>query len=97
MRGVNVVLDHPAVDTFILLSCFNVLKNLFYLTTEENPPTLGQTIRLHDVRQSLELLAISWLLKLILEVDDIAREYPSLREEIELVWEGTFHAHQVPS
>ena len=96
VRSVYIVLDHPAINTFVLLSRLYIFQDLLDLAAEENAPPLRQAIRLHNVRQSLELLAIGWLLKLILEVDDIAGEHPGLREKVELLGEGPLHAHQVP-
>ena len=96
VRGVYIVLDHPAINTFVLLSRLYIFQDLLDLAAEENAPPLRQAVRLHNVRQSFELLAIGWLLKLILEVDDVAGEHPGLREKVELLGEGPLHAHQVP-
>ena len=96
VRGVYIVLDHPAIYTLVLLRRLDIFQDLFDLAAEKYAPSLRQAIRLHNVRQSLELLPVSWLLKLILEVEDVAGEHPGLREKVELLGKGPLHAHQVP-
>jgi hypothetical protein len=57
---------------------------LLHFAAKKNSLALGQTIRLHDVSQTLLFLSVSWLNELISKVDVVARQHPGLGKEIEL-------------
>lgn len=97
VRRVQVVLDHPAPDPFLLMRLLDATHDRFHAAAEEYSLALRQAVWLHN--ESLAFLLcvpVCWLVKLIAEVDIVAREHPSLREEVELFLKCTLHAHQVP-
>lgn len=94
--SVQVVLDYPAADALLILSCLYILEDLLDLAAEKDTSALRQAVRFDYVSLTLVSLAVCWLLKLVLEVNHVAGEHPSLREEVELFWKGALHAHQVP-
>ena len=73
MRSVQVVLDDPTTDTFFLMSLLNVVHDSLHSAAEKDALALRQTIRLHNERLSVLLAFISWLIKLVSEVDIVSR------------------------
>ena len=73
MRSVQVVLDDPTTDTFFLMSLLNVVHNGLHSAAEKDALALRQTIRLHNESLSVLLAFISWLVKLVSEVDIVPR------------------------
>ena len=96
VRSVQVVLDYPTADALLLLTQLDIIEDLLDLAAEKDTSALCQAIRFYYVCLSLVSLAVYRLLKLVLEVNYVAGEHPSLWEEVELFWKGTLHAHQVP-
>ena len=91
---VQVVLDDPTTDALLFFSCFDAVEDSLHSTTHENSLALRQPVWFDDVGLAF-LFFVRCLIKLVSEINIISRQNPSLREEIELLIESSFHPHQV--
>ena len=94
---VQIVLDNPTTDALLFLSCFYSVENSFHSTTHEDSFALREPVWLDNVGLAFLFFTVRWLVKLVSEIYVISRQHPSLREEIKLIIESSFHPHQVSS